>query len=141
MLLAIEKVKKSREDDRKKFPSTPNPPTHLPRDSQNNSFLDNLLKREFVVPLGLFLIIALLFLLFIKWRVRKKQRILESIKFRLECAISANNLEINILNERNKISKKHLSTSEILTTIIFESFLKLESLMYSINREDRKSVV
>ncbi len=62
MLSAIEKVKQSREDDRKKFLPKPSPTPHLPQDSQNNSFLDNLLKREFVVPLSLFFLIPLLFL-------------------------------------------------------------------------------
>jgi len=72
--------------------------------------------------------------------VKRKQRTLELIKFRLACAISANNLEINILNERNKFSKKYLSTGELLTPIIFESFLKLQTLLESVNRELIKSI-
>jgi len=59
MLSAIEKVKQSREEDRRKFSPTSNPPSHLPRNSQNGSFLPNLLKKEFVIPLSLFSIVLL----------------------------------------------------------------------------------
>src|SRR5439155_5585263 len=125
MLSAIEKVRQERKKDKEKFLPTP-------RDSQNNSFLDNLLRKEFIAPLGLFLI-TLFFLLINRWRIRRRKKFLKLIKFRLEDVIAANNLKINMLNERNKFFKKYLSTSELLTPIIFESFLKLKSLVESIN--------